>query len=109
LFAPKLFDFHALAQTCWAFFGFCLGASSVSVVNDIHDEEADRIHPVKKYRPLAVGIVNNKEALVFSGTLLFFVHNRNKLHIIPRIAYAIGSIFTLELCVFLSTKELCHY
>ena len=71
-FAHKLFDSHALIQTCWAFVVFCLGASSVYVVNDIFDVEVDRIHPIKKHRPLAAGILANREAFIFAGILLLF-------------------------------------
>lgn len=69
-FAHKLFDYHALTQTCWAFVVFCLAASSVYVVNDICDIEADRHHPTKKHRPLAAGILGKKEALLFAALLL---------------------------------------
>ena len=69
-FAHKLFDYHALTQTCWAFVVFCLAASSAYVVNDIFDIEADRQHPIKKHRPLAAGILGKREALLFAGLLL---------------------------------------
>ena len=69
-FAHKLFDSHALIQTCWAFVVFCLAASSVYVVNDIFDVEVDRLHPTKKNRPLAAGILGKREAFLFAGILL---------------------------------------
>ncbi len=69
-FAHKLFDSQALLPTCWAFVVFCLGASSVYVVNDIFDIEVDRIHPIKKHRPLAAGILSKREAFLFAGILL---------------------------------------
>lgn len=69
-FAHKLFDPHALIQTCWTFVVFCLGASSVYVVNDIFDVKVDRLHPVKKHRPLAAGILGKREAFLFAGILL---------------------------------------
>jgi len=71
-FAHKLFDSHALIQTCWAFVVFCLGASSVYVVNDIFDVKIDRIHPIKKHRPLAAGILQKREAFIFAALLLIF-------------------------------------
>lgn len=70
-FAHKLFNYHALTQTGWAFVVFCLGASSAYVVNDIFDIEADRQHPIKKLRPLAAGILGKREALLFAVLLLF--------------------------------------
>jgi decaprenyl-phosphate phosphoribosyltransferase len=69
-FAHKLFDYHALTQTCWAFAVFCLASSSVYVVNDIFDIKTDRLHPTKKDRPLAAGTLGWKEALIFAGILL---------------------------------------
>ena len=44
-----------LLDSIQAFFSFCLCASSVYFINDIHDIEADRKHPLKRHRPLASG------------------------------------------------------
>ncbi|MFC3282754.1 decaprenyl-phosphate phosphoribosyltransferase [Litchfieldella rifensis] len=41
-----------LSQALLAFLAFCCIASAVYVLNDIVDIEADREHPVKRYRPL---------------------------------------------------------
>jgi decaprenyl-phosphate phosphoribosyltransferase len=40
-----------------AFVVFCLAASSVYLVNDARDVEADRQHPTKRFRPIAAGVV----------------------------------------------------
>ena len=40
-----------------AFVVFCLGASSIYLVNDVRDVEADRAHPTKRFRPIAAGVV----------------------------------------------------
>lgn len=34
---------------------FNLAASGVYIINDIHDLDADRQHPMKRYRPFASG------------------------------------------------------
>jgi 4-hydroxybenzoate polyprenyltransferase len=36
---------------------FCLLAGAVYTINDLVDVEADRVHPVKRFRPIAAGIV----------------------------------------------------
>src|SRR3984885_3991508 len=40
-----------------ATFVFCLIAGAVYTINDIADVAADRVHPVKRFRPIAAGIV----------------------------------------------------
>ena len=40
-----------------AFVVFCLAASSIYLVNDVRDVEADREHPTKRFRPIAAGVV----------------------------------------------------
>ena len=45
------------AQVAVAFVVFCLAASSVYLINDVRDVEADRQHPTKRFRPIAAGVV----------------------------------------------------
>ena len=46
-----------LVKVAVAFVVFCLGASSVYLINDARDVEADRAHPTKRFRPIAAGVV----------------------------------------------------
>ena len=46
-----------LAKALIAFVVFCLAASSVYLINDARDVEADRAHPTKRFRPIAAGVV----------------------------------------------------
>src|SRR6202042_2020156 len=46
-----------LVKVAIAFVVFCLAASSIYLVNDVRDVEADRQHPTKQFRPIAAGIV----------------------------------------------------
>ncbi|MFA6602377.1 MAG: UbiA prenyltransferase family protein [Candidatus Shapirobacteria bacterium] len=52
LFSPNYFSNSLLAFIC-----FCLLSSSSYLVNDIIDAPKDRLHPVKKMRPIARGDV----------------------------------------------------
>jgi decaprenyl-phosphate phosphoribosyltransferase len=46
-----------------AFVAFCAAASSVYLLNDVHDAEADRKHPAKCRRPVACGELSARVAL----------------------------------------------
>jgi 4-hydroxybenzoate polyprenyltransferase len=69
IFAPILFslDFkniHAIISAAIAFVGFSFIASSIYIINDWFDIEADRLHPKKKFRPLASGAVSKREGII---------------------------------------------
>lgn len=46
-----------LGKEAVAFVVFCLAASSIYLINDVRDVEADREHPTKRFRPIAAGVV----------------------------------------------------
>jgi decaprenyl-phosphate phosphoribosyltransferase len=46
-----------VGQVAVAFVVFCLAASSIYLINDVRDVEADREHPTKRFRPIAAGVV----------------------------------------------------
>lgn len=55
VFAQKMADATAVGVELVAFAVFCVLSSSVYLVNDIFDREADRLHPTKRNRPIAAG------------------------------------------------------
>lgn len=52
-----LFQGQVIADIIIAFVVFCLGASSIYLVNDAKDVDSDRQHPTKRYRPIAAGVL----------------------------------------------------
>ncbi|AUH67377.1 MULTISPECIES: decaprenyl-phosphate phosphoribosyltransferase [Gordonia] len=52
-----------------AFISFCLVASSIYLINDALDVEADRNHPTKRFRPIAAGVVPRNLAFVLAVVL----------------------------------------
>ena len=55
IFGEKLLDPNAAGRAAAAFGIFCLLSSTVYLINDVRDREADRLHPVKAKRPIASG------------------------------------------------------
>jgi decaprenyl-phosphate phosphoribosyltransferase len=52
------YDYRQVAiKVLIAFIAFSLAASSIYLVNDARDVEADRQHPTKRFRPIAAGVV----------------------------------------------------
>ena len=75
LFVPLLTsraftDWPGLLGTLLAFVAFCLAASSVYLVNDLLDLNADRAHPRKRERPLARGDLPLQFGIGLSGLLV---------------------------------------
>jgi 4-hydroxybenzoate polyprenyltransferase len=69
LFGAKLLEPVAVGQALLAAFAYCLAASAGYVWNDTADRAADRLHPVKRKRPLASGAVAPGQALALSALL----------------------------------------
>lgn len=52
---------------------FCLASSCVYLINDVRDLESDRIHPTKRFRPIAAELVSVKAALITALALFAVV------------------------------------
>lgn len=63
IFGEKLLDPNAAGRAAAAFGIFCLLSSTVYLINDIRDREADRLHPVKARRPIASGALGVTTAM----------------------------------------------
>ena len=53
--AGSLFQPAVALNTLGAFVAFCLVSASIYLINDVRDVEADRLHPKKRFRPIAAG------------------------------------------------------
>lgn len=70
LFSIKRATGEMVIFSIFGFILFSLVSSCVYILNDFLDREADRLHPTKKNRPLASGMLDPHIALVFGGVLL---------------------------------------
>ncbi len=55
---PQLLSWHLLARLALAFIAITLVACSNYVINEVLDAPFDRLHPIKRNRPAARGLVN---------------------------------------------------
>ena len=68
--AGTLFAHGVFVPTLVAFFAFSLAASGTYLLNDARDVEVDRLHPKKRFRPIASGELPMPVALIAGGILL---------------------------------------
>ena len=68
-FTPEAQSARNLLATVLAALCFCAAASAVYILNDWRDRAADRLHPVKRLRPLAAGAVDERAALIAMAAL----------------------------------------
>jgi decaprenyl-phosphate phosphoribosyltransferase len=67
LAAGRLLEAPVLAGVGLAFVAFCLVSAAVYLVNDVRDVEEDRLHPRKRFRPIAAGELRPTTALVLAA------------------------------------------
>jgi 4-hydroxybenzoate polyprenyltransferase len=113
VFAPIFFSNHLLelqffVPTAIVFLSFCLISSSIYCFNDLHDIEADRLHPKKRLRPIAAGKVSVRDGyivmmLCMTGAfvLLTFVKSVNTLNLY----IIIGSYWLMNIAYCLKLKQ----
>jgi decaprenyl-phosphate phosphoribosyltransferase len=90
-FAGIMFQEGVLLQELVAFVSFSLVASAIYILNDYIDIDKDRLHPQKRTRPLASGVVSVRQAsLLFISCLLSGL----------TLAYFLDSTFLLVLAVY---------
>lgn len=75
VFAALIFSLHfretgLLLRTIAAFGVFCLLSGGVYLLNDLKDREKDRLHPVKRNRPIASGRLPVPAATLAMGVVL---------------------------------------
>ena len=66
LAAGRLFETSVLIGVGLAFVAFCLVSATVYLVNDVRDVEEDRLHPRKRFRPIAAGELRPAVAVVLA-------------------------------------------
>ena len=101
IFSLNLFNLSYLLVAVRGFVTFCLVSSSVYIINDIFDREADRKHPLKRNRPIASGAVSVKGAIVLCF-IVFAIASILSFRLALGFKVIVGSYFVLQ--IFYSAK-----
>jgi len=70
VFGGKLLEPAAVASATLAALAFCLLSSGFYLVNDVRDRDADRLHPVKRLRPVPAGELAPRTAAVLGAVFV---------------------------------------
>lgn len=108
IFVPLLLshtfsNYSLVLESIIAFVAFSLCASSVYIINDICDIESDRNHPVKKFRPIAAGLIPISIAKIIAA-LLFSVSLFIALRLNYEFLFVFCSYFILTLAYSFGLK-----
>jgi 4-hydroxybenzoate polyprenyltransferase len=85
-FAGEFFNIPLLVDLALAFLAFSFVASAVYILNDYVDREKDRVHPAKRWRPIASGVIGGRQALAV-GLALFFSATAISLLVLESLAF----------------------
>ncbi len=108
-FSNNLLKWDYLLPTMIVFCSFCFICSSIYCFNDLHDVEADRLHPKKRKRPIASGAVSTKAGYALMGLctilafiLLAFTPSENT----PYLYIIIGGYWLMNIAYCLKLKQI---
>jgi 4-hydroxybenzoate polyprenyltransferase len=92
IFDGQLFNVPAAFHTIAGFILFCMLSSTVYIINDLVDLEADRQHPKKKLRPLPSGQLSARTAVIAAVVIILVVFP---------LAFLLSPLFTLFALIYL--------
>ena len=90
-FSGHLFELDRLFPCLLGMIAFSLNASSVYIFNDYRDVDKDKLHPAKRFRPLAAGSVPKNNALILFVLLSVVAF---------AFAYKISNMFCVTLAIY---------
>lgn len=97
VFSGRLVHKPSVLLALITFVGFCLASSAAYCLNDALDASRDRLHPKKRSRPVASGLISRVQALALSALLAVA-----GLSLGFNVGYSVGLILLLYLVVNVS-------
>lgn len=104
IFSRSLLHWEVVRLSLFAFAIFCMASSSIYLLNDLCDVDADRNHPLKRLRPLASGefslnLARGSMCLLLIGSVSLALLLR------PAFAYVLGIYLVLNVAYSLGLKR----
>lgn len=96
LFSGQLVSKVGQTKSFEAFLLFCTASSATYLLNDVFDKERDILHPFKKKRPIASGLVSTPLAIILA-LLLIVVSLPLSYKLSPSFFFAIAAYLILQL------------
>ena len=109
-FSGNILNPELLAESLVAMVSFCMASSAIYCLNDLKDVESDRLHPSKRFRPVASGAIKKPTCMVMmlilviiaeAMLILFLSHDKAMPSVIVLTAYII-----LNLAYCLKLKQI---
>lgn len=95
-FTPALFHIPEIITVLFGAILFSLTASSIYILNDINDAQADKLHPQKKSRPIASGDIKKSTAIILF-LILALVSLFSAYFLSPTFCFILSSYFMLNI------------
>lgn len=115
-FSLKITNYVSLIIVLLGFVSFSIVSSIVYIFNDINDLEVDKLHPIKKNRPLASGAISVKRAysiivllfiiFIMNSTILFIRCDSVFVFLIP-IIYIVLNLFYSKILKKIPIIDVC--
>lgn len=105
LFVREFYDLNKLQTVSIAFVLFCLTSSAVYLLNDMCDLSRDRLHPLKRTRPLAAGKITARK-VCFAAFVLTFVSLILSFYLDRTFGWILGGYVLLNILYSLFLKNI---
>lgn len=97
LFTGRLLTPVYLNLVIWAFVAFSLVTSATYIFNDLMDQKQDRLHPIKRNRPIASGKLPTSVAVVELLVFITLAHTITSKLGHPLFTYSVWTYLVLQL------------
>lgn len=105
IFTGNLYNEALFIKVIWAIITFNLATSATYIFNDVADVKRDRLHPIKKHRPVASGKLSVSLSLFAALTFAVFSLALAK-DLSPLFFFMVGAYLALQALYSLGLKNL---